>query len=59
MSTAAPTKTDLDSYKIAHEDLTAQLAALRTALDVDLRKLERDMDAAGAPHTPGRIPELR
>jgi photosystem II stability/assembly factor-like uncharacterized protein len=59
MSTAAPMKTDLDSYKIAHEELTAQLAALRTALDVDLRKLERDMDAAGVPHTPGRIPELR
>jgi hypothetical protein len=26
-------------------------------VDVDLAKLERDMEAAGAPWTPGRVPE--
>jgi hypothetical protein len=39
--------------------LKAVLAQLRTAVDTDLRKLERDLEAAGVPHTPGRIPELR
>jgi hypothetical protein len=32
------------------------LAKLRTLAEVDLVKLEKDMEAAGAPWTPGRVP---
>lgn len=58
-STAAPTRTDQDSLRIASEELKAQVAALRTLVDDELRKLERQLDAAGVPYTPGRLPELR
>ncbi|MBI3680036.1 MAG: glycosyl hydrolase [Acidobacteria bacterium] len=59
MSTATPLKTDQDSLRIAGEEMKEQLAALRAALETDLKKLEKEMEAAGAPHTPGRIPDLR
>jgi len=32
---------------------------LRTLVEVDLTRLEKSMEEAGAPHTPGRIPEWR
>jgi photosystem II stability/assembly factor-like uncharacterized protein len=54
-----PTKTQEDSVKIATEELQQELSKIRVLVDTDLKKLEREMDAAGVPHTPGRIPELR
>jgi photosystem II stability/assembly factor-like uncharacterized protein len=59
MWTGAPHKADLDGLKLGSEELKTALAQLRTAVDNDLRKLERELEAAGAPHSPGRIPELR
>lgn len=59
MWTGAPHKADQDGLKLAGDELKAVLAQLRTAVDVDLRKLEKDLESAGVPHTPGRIPELR
>jgi hypothetical protein len=53
----APTGTQQRNHDIANEDLTAQTAALR-ALEADLRKFEQQLDAAGVPHTTGRIPGL-
>ena len=35
------------------------LAKLRTIARTDMPKLERALDAAGVPHTPGRIPEWK
>ncbi|MGC2475460.1 MAG: glycosyl hydrolase, partial [Candidatus Sulfotelmatobacter sp.] len=52
-----PTQSDIDSYGIASVEFADQLAKLRTLVDVDLAKLEKDMEAAGAPWTPGRVPE--
>ena len=52
-----PTQTHLDAYAIASDEFSQQLAKLRTLIQVDLAKLEKDMEAAGAPWTPGRIPE--
>jgi len=52
-----PTQSDIDSYGIAAGEFADQLAKLRTLVDVDLAKLEKDMEAAGAPWTPGRVPE--
>jgi uncharacterized protein YukE len=52
-----PTQTHIDSYNIAGTEFGEQLEKLRTLVDVDLAKLEKDMEAAGAPWTPGRVPE--
>src|SRR5262249_51272264 len=59
MSTARPTQTQIDQYTIAAKDFEQVLARLRALVEVDLVKLEKAMEAAGAPWTPGRIPEWR
>ena len=56
-SLAKPTQSHLDSYNIAAAEFAEQLARLHTLVEVDLTKLEKDMEAAGAPWTPGRVPE--
>jgi hypothetical protein len=56
-STSAPTQIQKEAYVIASEQLTEQLAALRRLIDGDLRTLESAMEAAGAPWTPGRLPD--
>jgi Arc/MetJ family transcription regulator len=56
-SLAKPTQSHIDSYNIAASEFGEQLAKLHALVDVDLNKLEKDMEAAGAPWTPGRVPE--
>ncbi|HKI25960.1 MAG TPA: hypothetical protein VKA07_06515 [Candidatus Sulfotelmatobacter sp.] len=56
-SLARPTQSHVDSYNIAAAEFAEQLGKLRTLVEVDLVKLEKDMEAAGAPWTPGRVPE--
>ncbi|HLV86381.1 MAG TPA: hypothetical protein VKV39_05340 [Candidatus Sulfotelmatobacter sp.] len=56
-SLAKPTQTNIDVYSIAAAEFSEQLSKLHTLVDVDLMKLEKDMEAAGAPWTPGRVPE--
>jgi hypothetical protein len=56
LSGSKPTGTHLEQYKIASDQLAEQLAKLRTLVEVDLPKLESDMEKAGAPWTPGRLP---
>jgi hypothetical protein len=56
-SLAKPTQSHMDSYNIAAAEFAEQLAKLHTLVEVDLGKLEKDMEAAGAPWTPGRVPE--
>ncbi len=57
MSSSPPPRTDLDGYAIASEEFTEELGKLRAILEQDLPKLEKAMEQAGAPWTPGRIPE--
>jgi photosystem II stability/assembly factor-like uncharacterized protein len=52
-----PTQTHLQAYAIAADEFSQQLAKLRNLVQVDLAKLEKDMETAGAPWTPGRLPE--
>jgi hypothetical protein len=52
----APTGTQQRNYEIANDDLTAQITALRT-LEGELRKFEQQLEAAGVPYTPGRVPQ--
>jgi photosystem II stability/assembly factor-like uncharacterized protein len=56
-SLAKPTQSHIDSYNIAAAEFGEQLAKLRGLVEVDLSKLEKDMEAAGAPWTPGRVPQ--
>jgi photosystem II stability/assembly factor-like uncharacterized protein len=55
-SLAKPTQSHIDSYNIAAGEFAEQLGKLHALAD-DLGKLEKDMEAAGAPWTPGRVPE--
>jgi hypothetical protein len=56
-SITAPTATHKQAYEIASEEFSQELAKLRALVEVDLAKLEKSMEAAGAPWTPGRLPE--
>jgi photosystem II stability/assembly factor-like uncharacterized protein len=59
MSTSAPTQTHRDQYAAASKEFEQVLARLRALIEGDLAKLEKAMEAAGAPWTPGRIPEWK
>jgi len=58
-STSSPGKSLMDSYEIVKEELASLLTKLKKIAEEDLKKLEKEMDAAGAPWTPGRVPELK
>jgi photosystem II stability/assembly factor-like uncharacterized protein len=59
MSTARPTQTQVNQYAAAAQDFETVLGQLRQLIEVDLSRLEKQLEAAGAPWTPGRIPEWR
>jgi hypothetical protein len=59
MSTVRPTQTQIDQYTAAVQEFETTLTQLRQLIEVDLAKLEKEMEAAGAPWTPGRIPERK
>ena len=55
-STAEPTRTQRDAYLIAGEAFVRELARLKKFVEVDLAAVEQEMERAGAPWTPGRLP---
>jgi hypothetical protein len=57
LSLARPTATQREAYRIASEEFTEALASLRKIIKDELPALEKAMEAAGAPWTPGRLPE--
>jgi hypothetical protein len=59
LSTARPTQTQINQYTAAAQEFEQTLAQLRQLIEGDLAKLEKQMEAAGAPWTPGRIPEWK
>jgi hypothetical protein len=59
MSISRPTQTQQNQYAAAASDFESVLAQLRQLIDVDLARLEKQLEAAGAPWTPGRIPEWK
>ncbi|TDI31805.1 MAG: hypothetical protein E2P03_07465 [Acidobacteria bacterium] len=54
--TSAPTTTQQESYGVAEKAFADLLPRLRTLLEQDLVQLEDDLEAAGGPWTPGRLP---
>ncbi len=59
MSTSRPTQTQISQYTFAAQEFESVLASLRSLIEGDLARLEKALEAAGAPHTPGRIPEWK
>ncbi|HTS78230.1 MAG TPA: hypothetical protein VMG40_18605 [Bryobacteraceae bacterium] len=54
-----PTKSQQDEYAIAAAQFEQLLPKLRALIETDLRKFERELDAAHVPLTPGRFPEWK
>ena len=59
LSLSRPTSTQREEYAIASQEFVTELAKLRTLINVDLRAVEKALDLAGAPWTPGRLPEWK
>ncbi len=55
-ATTPPTQTQRDEYRYAGEEFTGVLAELRSLIEGRLQQLENNLEAAGAPWTPGRLP---
>ena len=53
-STSEPTKTHRESYKIAKEEFMPLLEELQQLAENDLEALEKKLEEADAPYTPGR-----
>ncbi len=54
-TTTAPTQTQRDAYRWAVDDFAVQLDRLHELFD-SLESLETELEAAGGPWTPGRVP---
>ncbi len=54
-----PTQTHQRQYEIVAGDFQQYLGELRALVEGDLTRLEKAMEAAGAPYTPGRLPEWK
>ena len=53
-TTSAPTQTQYRSYELAQKQFTP-LSAELNAIGAEIRKLEDQLEKAGAPYTPGRF----
>jgi photosystem II stability/assembly factor-like uncharacterized protein len=58
-TTVPPTNTHRESLAIAEREFVPLLGRLRQAVEVELAAIEKQLNAAGAPWTPGRIPEWK
>ncbi|HKV27519.1 MAG TPA: hypothetical protein VJN90_04515 [Candidatus Acidoferrales bacterium] len=56
MSSSLPSGTDQQDYEIASQEFAGALAQLRNLVQADLANLQKAMQDAGAPWTPGTIP---
>ncbi len=54
-----PTGTTREQFAIASEEFAGVLATVRALATVDIPKLEKALDAAGIPYTPGRLPDWK
>ncbi|HFA49366.1 MAG TPA: glycosyl hydrolase [Bacteroidetes bacterium] len=55
-STSAPTSTQKEQQRIAAKILKTEIGKLRKLAEVDLKNVEKKLDDARAPYTPGRLP---
>ena len=55
-TTQAPTQTHRESLTLAETEFAPLAARIRQAVETELRAIEQQMNALGAPWTPGRLP---
>jgi hypothetical protein len=58
-TTGRPTKTAMEQYQIGSDGLATEIPKLRKLYETDIKALEKQLDAAGAPPTPGRLPDWK
>ena len=58
-TTSDPTTTMKEQLQLAGEDFESVLSDLKSIINTDMKALEQKLEAAGAPYTPGRLPEWR
>ena len=58
-TTGRPTRTAMEQYQVASEELAVEIPKLRKFFETDIKALEKQLDAAGAPPTPGRLPDWK
>jgi hypothetical protein len=56
-SITVPTATDREDYTIAEQEYRDSVTKLRKLAETDIPTLQKNMQAAGAPWTPGTLPE--
>jgi photosystem II stability/assembly factor-like uncharacterized protein len=57
LSTVKPTQTQLDNYELSTSEFAPIFARLKKLIEVDLPRFEKELEDAGAPLTPGRLPK--
>jgi len=57
-TTAAPTQTHIEAYRIATKEFTPVYAELRAIAD-EVKRMESVLEKNSAPYTPGRMPEWK
>jgi len=57
-TTAAPTKTFMESYELAAKQFAPVLTELKSIGEA-MKKVEAELEKNGAPYTPGRVPEWK
>lgn len=57
LSTVKPTQTQIEQYNLSDAEFKPVLARLKKLVEVDIPAFEKQLEAAGAPLTPGRLPQ--
>ena len=57
LSSIAPTQTQIDQYNLSNEEFKPVLARLKVLVETNLPAFEKSLEDAGAPLTPGRLPQ--
>jgi photosystem II stability/assembly factor-like uncharacterized protein len=59
LSLAKPTTTEREQYRIAGDEFAQVLSRLRRLTEMDVKRLDQALNQAGAPWTPGRLPDWK
>jgi photosystem II stability/assembly factor-like uncharacterized protein len=58
LSSIAPTQTQIDQYNLSNAEFRPVYERLRRLVETDLPAFEKSLEQAGAPLTPGRLPQM-